>query len=361
MTAFSLPIPLISSLYGVLAIFGLGLLIFVHELGHFVSAKASGVTVHEFVLGFGPKIVAVKRGETTYGIAVIPLGGYVKMAGSELGGPEEEPNGFSSAAVWKRLIIVFTGPAANWVLAVLLAIALLMGSGIFVPTTVVNKALPGSAAEGVGLRPGDRIVSLGGTKINNWDQATKIIRSRPGQAVGITVDRGGRLLHLTARLGKSHGHGFLGVEIKVRRERLGPVRATIMGVSFTAAWTKFIVVTVYQLIKKGLFLKQARSPIGAVVEGAKAVRTGWQDYAIMLASLSIFLAIVNLAPLPPLDGGRLLMVLIEAIRGRPVSFNVQVGIQAVGLVLLLSLMVYLVSADIQRYLLPQAARFLSPH
>jgi len=367
-------------------------MVMIHESGHYLAARAFGMKIEEFFLGFGPRLVSWRRGETEYGVKAIMAGGYVKIAGmnplqaaaeSEAsrtlaaavseGAPApavpepEEHRMFRSRPAWQRAIVLAAGSATHFVLAALIltfsfAVLGVVGS----PTTVLHSVAAASAARGgapgpaqaAGLRPGDRIVAVDGTPVSSWDEIQKYIRARPGTTVAIEVRRDRRLLSfpvtpLQATDANNQRIGLIGVapEMSVRHESL-PVAAWsgVRGVGSLVVGSigglgAFLsprgIGAVFSSVSHGRPASPADQPIGLVGGArlaAQAVQTGQTQALVeILTAFIVFLGVLNLAPLPPLDGGHLLMLAIEKVRGRPVDMRKVVPVAALVLSLLVTL------------------------
>ena len=350
----------------------LGVLIFVHESGHFLLAKMLGVKVLKFSLGFGPKVAGFKKGDTEYMVSALPLGGYVKMLGEEQGeelAPEEKAFAFSSQPVWKRALIASAGPVFNVLLTfVLLAVILAAGLPVNVPkigdiTPKIGTVLPGSPAQRAGLMPGDIITGVNGRPVATWIDLVEDVSSKPGQRLILTVKRDGRSIDIPVVAGAVRMKNMEGRQVTVGRigvERAGPAipfyiieAKTIPAVPWKAAvatWrlTAFVVGAVKNLITGVFSLKTIGGPITIVQESGKAASLGIFSYLMFMAFISINLAILNVLPVPLLDGGHLFFLAVEAARGKPMSEAVQVNLQRIGLVLLVTLMVFAIRNDIMR-------------
>lgn len=333
----------------IIAIVGLGLVIFVHELGHFVMAKFLGISVAEFTLGFGPKIFSFKRGGTTYGMAIIPLGGYVRFIGSDLEPrSRQEPGSFSLAPSWKQTLVIMAGPLMNWLLALVLIIGLILVLGYFTTTTTVDKVLPHTAAQQAGFKAGDKLVTIDGQSVESGEEMISLLRTRPNQKTIVEIIRDGKKITLTPTVGQKDKMGFLGIQTRVIKKRDNFLSASWHGTVLTATGTVRISKVLVMIISKGTFFKEVSSPIGAVIKTAKIAKVNLAAYISILATLSITIAILNLFPMPPLDGGRLAILGLEVVRRKPLSPKKMMLIQSIGIALLLALMTYVVIADIQR-------------
>jgi regulator of sigma E protease len=448
----------------VVSVLALGILIFIHELGHFLVAKAVGVGVERFSLGFGPRLWSIRRGETEYCISVVPLGGYVKMVGEEAHGEDtihpradaaRETRGdprksFMLKPLWARALIVFAGPGMNFVLAaaIFTGIFLVVGVPVVTPrvgrvladspaaqaglqpgdlvaavngrairhwsqleeavagaegarltltivrdgarqevavtprrmpartpfgeptevwslgTTVyqepvVGEVKPGMPAAEAGLRPRDRILALDGRPIRTWDEMAEVIGKRAGEPIALTVERDGQRLELTVTPRGVTERDALGNETRVARigigqsvpqtyERLGPVSAVGWGLKRTADVTVLTLVSFWKLVTGIIPASNIGGPLQIGMAAGQAAQEGLVPYAFLVAIISINLAILNLLPVPMLDGGHLLFFAIEGVMGRALSVRKREIAQQIGLALLLLLMVFAIGNDILR-------------
>ncbi|MCL5058080.1 MAG: RIP metalloprotease RseP [Actinobacteria bacterium] len=329
-----------------------GLLIFFHELGHFVVAKRVGIKVHEFSMGFGPKIVSVPRGETAYNLRLLPLGGFVRMAGMDPSEEEEEVDeerGFNRKSVLQRTGVIIAGPLMNFVLAVVLIAAIFMFYGLpDAPTTRVRDVLEGKPAAVAGIHPGDVITGIGGTRIESWEMLSQAVASSSGKPLDITVNRGGHQVTIKNVIPYSdEGHYRIGIQPTLKKAN--PITALALGTKHTAYTTAQIL----NLLGQGLIGKtpiQLGGPVQIVATIGEAVKsTSWLLNLVSVATLlSISLGLFNLFPIPALDGSRILFLLIEKLRGRPVEPQKENFIHMIGFGLLLLLIVVITYNDILR-------------
>jgi regulator of sigma E protease len=338
--------------YVVFGILGLGLLMVVHELGHLVAARAFGMRVMRFSIGFGPTIWRhqARGSETVYQIALIPFLAYVQIAGMN---PFEETDptdrgSYANASLSGRITTIFAGPLGNYLFASLLFFAVFAIGGELVPTMEVDVVKAG-AAEAAGLRNGDTIVSVDGTPVATWDQMKRLIVPRAKRPVKIGVMRKDQPLTFEAvpkAEGKS-GNGQLGVQS--RSEKLVPMslkKAGVHSVVFPALVVEQFVVSLARIIT-GQEKPQFTGPPGIVREAAKAAQQGWVTYLTLLGVLSAYLAGFNLLPIPALDGGRLMFLGYEAVARRRPNARVEAQVHAVGLVLLIALIAVVSVFDFQ--------------
>lgn len=345
----------------VIAILGIGFLIMIHELGHFLAAKAFGMRAEKFYLGFPPAALKKKIGETEYGIGFIPLGGYVKISGMTR--EEELPDDVKSRAyvakpVWQRIIVISAGAAMNLVFAALLFFVFYwQGIPEYRATVNVSAVQADSGAERAGLQPDDRLLAVNSVSSDDPEALRDELRSHPGQTVTLAIERDGNQLLLPATVGLKEGtnEGQLGVIFDseyVGNHALPVAEAATLGLSDV----KFITGEVFIAIKNLFISEKSReelsSPIGIVAFSSKTIELGWGFYLRVLGFISLQLAIFNLLPLLPLDGGHVLFNIIEKIKGSPVRREVFERVSVVGLMLFALLFLTGLMNDVQRLMGP---------
>jgi membrane-associated protease RseP (regulator of RpoE activity) len=384
-------------LYGLLGaiafVVALLLSVVLHEAGHLLTAKRFGMKASQFFAGFGATLWSRRRGETEYGIKAIPLGGFVKIVGYtplETVAPADEPRAFYRQPAPRRALVIVAGVVVNLLLAFLLLIGLAMGVGIpsgNAATTVVRRVSPCVSATDVctprdpvspskkaGLRARDRIVSFAGRPVRDWDELSRAIRAtRPGVPVTVVVERHGARLTLPATVADLGGTGYFGLEPAARTHRLGPVAAVRFAGRFMGDMTVAIggiVVDIPHAIPKLFGHERASTKggqAGSIVGGAEASgqvfssTDTWRDkltsFILLIASLNLFVGLLNLVPLLPLDGGHLAVVgyerlkaLVYRIRGRPdpgpVDMTKLMPLTYVAVTLLVGLGILLILADL---------------
>ncbi len=341
------------------AVVAFGLMIFAHELGHFVVARRAGVTVLAFALGFGPALVSVRRGDTVYAINLLPLGGYVKLAGEDTDGASG-PGSLRSKSVWQRMAVVLAGPVMNLVLAVVLFAALAAALGVPVGISPrIGQLLTVCSDDGrrvtcpaaaAGLRVGDRIVAIDGEPMADGEQVIDTIHRRPHARLRLTVERDGRRfeVEVTTVRDQRQGIGLIGFRPESVRQPMGPARALWWGVATTGQYVAAIGGAVAALIRRGTFLRELSGPVDAVRFLGEAAQVGVEPFVYTAALLSIMVGLFNLLPVPALDGGRLLFLVVEAVRRRPVDPRREGYIHLVGFALLMLLLVVLTVRDLGR-------------
>lgn len=340
----------------------LGILIFVHEFGHFLVARQLGVGVTKFSFGFGPKVVGIVRGETEYMISAIPLGGYVKLVGEsdeEEVPPEEQGKAFFQKPVGVKMAVVLAGPVGNLVFAFLVFWVIFLG-GVPTLTPKIGNVLPGTPAARAGLHAGDVVVRVGGHAITSWEElADGIRKSGAGKKLQLVVRRGNEEVPVTVvpevRAGRSvFGEKVEGPKIGVVagkemvRKKINPVAAVVRAAEETGRIIYLTVLTVVKLVMRVLPANTLGGPIFIAQMAGDQARQGITSFAYFLALLSVNLGILNLLPVPILDGGHLLFFSIEALRRKPISPQARMMAQQVGLAVILMLTALVFYNDIAR-------------
>jgi regulator of sigma E protease len=345
----------------------LGILIFIHELGHFLVAKSSGVTVLRFSLGFGPRLFGTKRGDTDYCVSAIPLGGYVKMLGEEPGEElteEQMARSFTAQSVWKRILIVLAGPMSNFVLAIIVFALLYTFSGIPEPTTEVGSVNQGSPAELAGIHPGDKVLKINGKPVNNWDELSKTIEESDDRPLTLQIERGTEKLaiQVTPKIsevknlfGEPVRRPLIGISAsgKYSTTRVNPAYAAYYSLVQTWTLSKLFFLTVVKLVERAIPLKTLGGPILIAQMVGQQAHEGMINLIYFLALISVNLAVLNLLPIPVLDGGHIMFFVLEAILGKPISVKKMEIAQKTGMIILLVLMVFVFYNDIMRIVLGQ--------
>jgi regulator of sigma E protease len=420
-------------------VFVIGVLVFVHELGHFLAARRIGVRVLKFSLGFGPRLVGFTRGDTEYCISVVPLGGYVKMAGENAEDPRSgQPDEFLSKTKWQRFQVLIMGPVMNVALAIVL-LAVVLAQGADVPAyldqlPVVGGVEKESPAERAGFQPNDRVLTVAGREIRTWEEFDIAIGSRPGRPVAITVVRqdrehslsvtpdaegkfeigrigvfpkvhprvqtvrhgdpaeaagvkpgdvviavNGESVQLARQLSEAIGHhadrpialsilrngqplditvtprregnvGRIGISIanEIKRIQPGPLGAVWMSVKRNWEYAGLILRTLGGLISGETSPRQLMGPVGIAQLSGESAQEGWVSLFALMASISLNLGLLNLLPVPVLDGGHIFIMALEGVARRDFSIRVKERMLFAGFVLLMLLMVTVIYNDLTR-------------
>jgi regulator of sigma E protease len=354
-----------------LAILLLGILIFVHELGHFLFAKLSNVKVLKFSIGFGPTLIGRKFGETEYALSAIPLGGYVKMFGEE---PDDEVSEAEAARSYKnqtlpkKAMILLAGPLFNVLLTFVIYTSLL-AAGLQVPVPdlknlmpVVEEVVEGGPAAEAGIKQGDRIISIGDNEINTWFDIVNVVGPSSGKPLNFVMQRDGKTYSVTITPkaetvkdadGKEFTIGRIGIKKTgqgiytfVKSSSLS--EAPVQGAYATYKMGIMIYESLWMTMSGEISVKNVGGPIAIVSLSNRAAEAGLISYLLFMALISVNLGILNLLPIPVLDGGHLLFMGIEAVRGKPLSDSTMMILQKIGIALLLVLMIFAIYNDMFR-------------
>src|SRR5215467_1846072 len=343
------------------ALIALGVLIVIHEFGHFLFAKLSGVGVLTFSVGFGPKLWVKKKGETEYTLRAIPLGGYVKMVGED---SEEEvqaadlERSFAQKSLLKRIAIVAAGPGFNLLLAVLLLGVVFLFYGVPVLSSQVGGVEKGSPAERAGIQKGDVIVVLNGQPIREWEELSRGIKQSGGKPLIVQIRRQSKDITLTVQPMKKEGRNIfgevrdewmIGIGSQVSIEKGNPGLAVVKAFQQTYEYAKLTLLALYKIVKGDVSPRNLGGPILIAQMAGQQAQEGLGSFLAFLAVLSINLGVLNSLPVPVLDGGHLLFFLVEAVIRKPVSVKYREMAQQVGICLLALLMIYAFYNDIVRF------------
>ncbi len=321
------------------------LLIFVHELGHFIAAKSVGIRVNEFSLGMGPSLLRFTKGETKYSLRAFPIGGFVKMEGEDE--DSNDPRAFNRKNPFQRALVLIAGSFMNLITTVVLITIMALALGM--ASTVIDQVAEGFPAEVAGMEAGDRIVKINGSNVNEWSDVTGILSSIQGDSVTISVKREGREIDLISGITKNEeGRNVIGITSRIEH---APVKALKAGVIGTWEWTKEMFNYLRQLFTGKGSIDDLVGPVGIVSIINDQAKMGIFYIINLTALISLNLAIVNMLPLPALDGGRLLFLVAGQITGKRITDSVEEKIHFAGLMLLFALMVYLVIHDVNRFIL----------
>jgi regulator of sigma E protease len=332
-------------------IFVFGILVTVHEFGHFITAKLTGMKVEEFSIGFGPTIYQQQEGETLYSLRMLPLGGYNKIAGMDPDDPEDPERGFNSKPVTSRMLVILAGSLMNIFLPVLIFFGLFLAFGMDVPENkpVLGQIIEGYPAEQSGLKEGDRILSINGKPVHEWLDIRKNIADSGMQPIPFEIQRDKEKLTITVTPGVNPetGKPFIGVVSSLKNVRLTPVQAVVASVTATKNIIKNMYASLYHMVT-GKTKAEFSGPVGVAKMAGEVAHKGFDRLMQFTAMLSLNLAIINLLPLPALDGGHFLILLIEAVTGHKLGKTAMQNIQKVGVAMILALTIFATFKDLTR-------------
>lgn len=338
----------------VTALLVIAIIVMVHEIGHFVAAKWQGVEVQEFSIGFGPSLIGIKRGETRYSLRLLPLGGFVRMAG--MGAQDEDrdnPQGFNRKTPLQKVEVLAAGPGMNFLLAALIFVYTFTFVGIphAVESPVIGEVIQGKPAYEAGLRAQDRVVSVNGENISTWNEfVAEVRKAEPGQPISMTVVRNGQKIELTVRpeFDREQKTSIIGVRQTIEFERVGIWDGLKLGFYQTFHITWLLLSGLGQLLTGAASSADLAGPVGITRMIGDAAEGGLVYLANFTALLSINLGILNLLPIPALDGSRIVFAVIEGIRRKPVEPERENFIHFLGFVFLMVLILLVTYNDIVR-------------
>ena len=332
-------------------IFVFGILVTVHEFGHFITAKLTGMKVEEFSIGFGPNIYQQQEGETLYSLRMLPLGGYNKIAGMDPEDPEDLERGFNSKPVASRMLVILAGSLMNFILPVLIFFGIFLAYGMEVPqnTPVLGQIVEGYPAAQSGLKEGDRVLSINGQPVSQWTDIRTRLADAGTKPVPFEIQRDKEMLTLTVTpvLNPETGKPFIGVVSSLKRVQLTPWQAAVSSVTATKNIIKNMYASLYHMIT-GKTKAELSGPVGVAKMAGQVAHKGFDMLLQFTAMLSLNLAIINLLPLPALDGGHFLILLIEAVTGHKLGKTAMQNIQKVGVAMILAITIFATFKDLTR-------------
>ena len=339
--------------------------IFVHEFGHFISAKKFDIRVEEFSLGFGPKLISHKKGETLYSLRLFPLGGFCNLTGENI--PDDSldsmnkekrniyeqtlKNGrcFHQKSPLKKFLVIFMGPLMNFLLALFIFILFFSLIGVPAPneSSIIGEVISETPAQEAGLQAGDEIKKINSISVDNWEDMTEIIRNNHGEKIIIEYERNNTIhsTELVPVYDEDVGGGIIGIRASLIRERVGPITA------IKSAVVEFGLVIYYTVAGFATIISERTAegvggPVMIASMTGEAARVGFYYLLHFIAVISINIGFINLLPIPALDGGRLLFISVEMIRGKPVAPEKEGFIHFIGFIILLFLIILIIYQDI---------------
>ena len=333
-------------------VFVFGLLVFVHELGHFITAKLTGMRVDEFAIGFGPRLVSFRYGETVYTIRIVPLGGFNDIAGMNPDDNEAGERGYCKKPILSRMIVILAGSAMNVILPVVLFFGIFFFAGVQTPNPapVLGTVLADNPAANAGLMANDRIVAIDGQPIATWQEMVDAIRTNHGTVpMTMQVDRQGQELtvSVTPHYDAAHDRSVIGIVNAYESTYPGFFQSVSMAFERTAMIVVMMLDALYRIILE-MSGSELAGPIGVAQMAGEVAEMGIVPLLNFAALLSLNLAIINLLPVPALDGGHFLTLCVEAVRGKPLSPKVMHYVQNAGVGLIVLLMLLAMKNDVMR-------------
>lgn len=340
-------------LYVAAAIVILGLIVAVHEFGHYLVGRLTGMGILEYAIGFGPKIFGFEKGGIKYSLRLIPLGGYCAFLGEDE--VSDDPRAMRNQAVWKRFLTVAAGPVMNFVLAFVATVALIWGYGAYQSAPIVHSLVEGSAAQEAGLLPGDIVTALDGVEISmdalGQAQLISMIQESDGTtSFAVDVDRNGEAMQfvIVPQFNEEAGVYQVGVMLGTVPIRFGFIESVAMSGRAMVTMTGAMLDGLRQMFTTKNAIDQTMGPVGIITTVSQQVREGFDVALNWIVIISLNLGIMNLLPVPGLDGGRLLFLIVEGIRRKPIPTEKEAWVHAGGILLLLGLIVVITFKDIFR-------------
>lgn len=316
-----------------------------HEFGHFIVAKKVGIKVHEFSIGMGPKLFHKKKGETDYYIRALPIGGYVRMEGEDEN--SNDPKSFNNQSVGGRMGVVAAGAIMNFILAIIVFIIFSYGAGM--PTTIIKETIKDSPAYECGIKSGDKVININEKEMKNWDNIVNEISGADANSdIKVTVLRNNKVIDYNLRPQKDKKQERLVIGIVPTLERSLPL-AIAGGFKTTGQILGLMFEFLGMLFTGKVNSSYLSGPVGVIHEIGEAAKYGFLNVLFITGFISVNLGFFNLLPIPALDGSRLMFLLIELIRGKPVNPEKEGFIHFVGFVFLMLLMIFVTYSDITRY------------
>lgn len=333
-------------------VFVFGLLVLVHEFGHFITAKKTGMRVDEFSIGFGPKIWSRQKGETVYSVRSIPLGGFNRIAGMEKDMDEDAGDrAYWARPVWARMIVILAGSIMNFILPFLIFAGIFFFNGIQTPINepVLGQVMEGQAASQAGLKMGDKIISINGESVDSWTNFVEKVQGEDGKVLSVEFIRDNETMttSVVPKYDEQAKRALIGVTAPVQTQSVGFIDSIVLAFAT-------VINIIYQMYSAlvgmitGSVAAELSGPVGVAQMTSQAAHLGIVPLLQFAALLSLNLGIINLLPIPALDGGHFVVLLVEALRGKPIEAKYVRVVQMAGIILLLSLMFFTTAQDLGR-------------
>lgn len=330
------------------AVFVFGVIVMIHELGHFLTAKACGMRVDEFAIGIGPNVIQKQKGETLYSIRLLPLGGFNKIAGMD---PSEDvgERGFNNKPVWQRFIVIAAGATFNFLLAIVIYFCIFAFHGTTVPShePIIGDTVAENPASEAGIQQGDRILTINGQAIQEWKDITQSLQGHSNHVVSVTLDRNGEIISTTVIPRESGDRAVIGINPVMDVKQYGIGESAVYAVTHTGSTIMEMLQGLWNIVT-GHSKGDVAGPIGVAQMAGQVAQHGFISLLLFTALLSLNLGVINLLPIPVLDGGHLVLLILEGITGRKLPEKALQYIQMTGVGLLLLVFVYSTFQDILR-------------
>ena len=326
------------------SVFVFFMVILFHEFGHFIVAKAVGIKVNEFSIGMGPKLFQKQKGETKYSVRSLPIGGYCSMEGEDQ--KSDDPRSFNNASILGRIAVVVAGPIMNLVLALIVLSLVSFSTGV--PTTTISETISGSPAEKAGLQSGDMILSINDVGIKDWDDVlNEVGASNPEKMMRVKVLRNGETIEFTLQPTVSEDNRVIIGIVPLNEKSLGT--AIVGGIKETGSMLGIMFNFIGMIFKGGVSARDLSGPVGIIYTIGEAAKYGLVNLLYLMGFISVNLGVFNLLPIPALDGSRIVFLLIEALRGKPIDPEKEGYVHFIGFILLMLLMITVTYFDINRF------------
>ncbi len=337
-------------------VFVFAVIVLIHEWGHYITAKWTGMRVDEFAIGFGPKVWSTTRGETEYSVRAVPLGGFTAIAGMTQEDVETNQvpasRAFVSKSAPRRFLVIVAGAMMNFILAIVLMAGIFATQGVTSLSTEprVGGVVAQSAAAQAGIVAGDRILAIDGTPISVWTDISPQVEKAGGNVIHITVDRNGSVRELETIPQSKDGRVLLGITPSTIVQEVSPIDAILLSVERCYLTVVQMLQALAGMVTGETSGADLAGPVGIAQLAGNVARTGFSNLLMFTAVLSLNLGLINLLPIPVLDGGRLVQIIWEAIRGKRLPDEALYRIQMVGLVFLAGVFILATGNDLLRFL-----------
>ncbi len=328
-----------------------GLVVFIHELGHFIAAKSFKVKVNEFAIGMGPRLFTIRKGDTNYSIRLLPIGGFVSMEGED--GESDDERSFAKLKIWKRAIILVAGAFMNLVLGLAVLSGIVIGSE-YITSKTISSFSENAMTQQTGLEVGDTIVALNGRRVYIANDIMYELARTQDYKADFTVIRNGETVDVPGvtfdKKIYEDGYEQIVLDFTVLPIEKNPISIIKEATGWTMSLARLIFLSIVDLVTGRVEINNLSGPVGIVTVIGDAASIGLEPLALVLALLTVNLGVFNLMPLPALDGGRLFLLVIEGIARRPIPQKFELVINGVGFLLLMALMIFVTFNDITRLL-----------